>query len=36
MKELLGDIFSIRLLGISISNLKKEQAIDGVQLTLDF
>jgi len=36
MKELLGDHFSIRLLGISVSNLKKEQTLDGVQLTLDF
>jgi len=36
MKELTGDIFSIRLLGISVSNLKKEQTMVGVQLTLDF
>ena len=36
MKELTGDIFSIRLLGVSVSNLKKEQTMVGVQLTLDF
>ncbi len=36
LKELTGLEFSVRLLGISVSNLKKEQTMDGVQLTLNF
>jgi DNA polymerase-4 len=36
MKELVGLDFCVRLLGISVSTLKKEQTMAGVQLTLDF
>jgi len=36
LKENRDDIPSVRLLGVSVSNLSKEQGMEGIQLELDF